>query len=251
MTGPGIPTTGPYSHVPKVLGQVDDDQEIVNTLEGYLHEAKENRKSGENPRDEQWRKNLDQYWNRHDFSQKADWQAKETMPEVPAFVDRFAAAMKEALIASPEGFYTVNDPADKEHDLSDAIKRMTDVWLTTVGRNQNGAIIGFPAMFEEQMKLAALTDRLAQDGIVEFGVLETRFPNEVQHQVGVPRLDSLRDTAHDGAAALLRLHDLSGRGPALGGKLAHAALINPCGLGKLALDRVPDLYSARVEVAKL
>lgn len=132
------------------------NEEIAKVLIGYKAEADEARKSGLNPRDDQWTKNLDLYWNRFDFSEKLGWQAKEVMPEVPEFVDRFAAAMKEALIVSPNGFYSVEDPADKDHDLTPAIKRMMDVWLSTCGRNQNGHLLGFPAVFEEQMKLGAL-----------------------------------------------------------------------------------------------
>lgn len=129
---------------------------IVQVLNGYLSEARANRSSGMNPRDAKWKQNLDLYWNRYDFRGKAAWQAKEVMPEVPAFVDRFAAALKEALIASPEGFYTIKDPYDQEGDITGALKRMTDVWLSTSGRNQTGTLLSFPAVFEEQMKLGSI-----------------------------------------------------------------------------------------------
>ncbi len=134
----------------------DNSQKIVPILEGYLQEAQDARRGGLNPRDDKWEENLHLYWNRHDFSRKAAWQAKETMPEVPTFVDRFAAALKEALVASPTGFYTITDPADREGDLTLAIKRMTDVWLSTCGRNQTGTCLSFPAVFEEQAKMGAL-----------------------------------------------------------------------------------------------
>lgn len=133
-----------------------DKVELLTTLQSYLAEAKEARRAGFNPRDDKWSKNLDLYWNRYDWSKKADWQAKETMPEVPTFVDRFAAALKEALIATPEGFYTVTDPADREGDMAQGIKNMTDVWLSTSGRNQVGQFLPFSAVFEEQMKMGAL-----------------------------------------------------------------------------------------------
>lgn len=132
------------------------DDEIVQVLEGYRMEAEDARKTGLNPRDEQWAKNLDLYWNRFDFSQKAKWQAKEVLPEVPTFVDRFAAALKEALTSDPKGFYTVTDESDREGDLAQAIKRMTDVWLARSGRNQMGHVMDFSGVFEEQMKLGAL-----------------------------------------------------------------------------------------------
>lgn len=138
------------------LSKEADDLTIVNALESYRLEAENNRKSGLNPRDDKWKENLDLYWNRYDWSNKASWQAKEVMPEVPSYVDRFAAALKEALMANPMGFYSVNDPADKESDIAQAIKRMTDIWLTRVGRNQMGQVLDFSSVFEEQMKLGAL-----------------------------------------------------------------------------------------------
>lgn len=133
-----------------------DDAELVRILEGYRTEAEDARRGGLNPRDDKWRENLNLYWNRYDFSEKAQWQAKEALPEVPAFVDRFAAALKEALIANPGGFYNVMDPADEDQDLGWAIKRMTDMWLSRSGRNANGMPLGFEAVFDEQVKLGAL-----------------------------------------------------------------------------------------------
>lgn len=145
-----------FSGDPAIVGTPDDKLEIIATLQDYMREADENRKSGLNPRDDKWRQNLDLYWNRFDFSNKLNWQAQETMPEVPGFVDRFAAALKEALIQTPAGFYTVSDPSDKDNDLASAIKRVLDVWLTTAGRNQTGQLLPYSAVFEEQMKLGAL-----------------------------------------------------------------------------------------------
>lgn len=130
--------------------------EIVPILQGYKSEAEEARKGGLNPRDQKWEENLELYWNRYDHSGKAQWQAAENLPEIPAFVDRFAAALKEALVSGPSGFYTVHDPADAEGDVTGAIKRMTDVWLSTCGRNQTGTCLGFPSVFEEQVKLGAI-----------------------------------------------------------------------------------------------
>jgi len=146
---------------PSLVGQIasatPEDQQIVAALEGYRAEAEQARKGGPNSRDEKWAENLDLYWGRYNFADKAAWQSKEVMPEVSSFVDRFAAALKEALVATgSEGFYSVNDPTDKERDLAKAVKRVTDVWLSICGRNQNGQILSFPAVFEEQMKLGAI-----------------------------------------------------------------------------------------------
>ena len=148
----------PNDHDPRIAGDrgIDRTAEIVATLQDYWREADNNRKGGMNPRDSKWQENLDLYWNRYDFSSKQKWQAMESMPEVPNFVDRFAAALKEALIQTPDGFYTIDDPADEEGDLGEAIKRVTDVWLTTAGRNQTGQLLPFSAVFEEQMKMGAI-----------------------------------------------------------------------------------------------
>jgi hypothetical protein len=139
-------------------GHIEEDTkpEIISALNDYMREADENRKSGLNPRDDKWRQNLDLYWNRWDYSNKMEWQAQESMPEVPGFVDRFSAALKEALIQTPEGFYAVTDPSDVENDMAQAIKRVTDVWLSTAGRNQVGQTMHYSAVFEDQMKLGAL-----------------------------------------------------------------------------------------------
>jgi hypothetical protein len=142
------------------MSTTHDKQEILNTLNGYFQEADANRKTGLNPRDEKWRQNLDMYWNRYDWSEKAAWQAKETMPEVPNYVDRFAAALKEALVSVPEGFYTVvdpNDPNSNNGDLTQPVKTLLDGWLSTSGRSQLGHTFGFDGVFEEQCKMGAMT----------------------------------------------------------------------------------------------
>lgn len=133
-----------------------DKNSVVNILTSYYSEADLNRKGGMNPRDDKWNENLDLYWGRYDFSDKADWQSKEVMPEVPSFVDRFAASMKEAMVAVPENFYTVIDPTDSEGDFTPKLKDMLDVWLSKCGKSPNGVQLGFPAVFEEQCKLGAI-----------------------------------------------------------------------------------------------
>lgn len=141
---------------PAVHEQRPDREEIASILTGYLREAEEARKGGMNPRDDKWSEILDLYWNRYDFGEKADWQAKEITPQVPTFVDRFAAALKEAFGVAAAGMYTVLDPSDTQHALTEPIKRMTDAWLSTAGRNASGQPLGFEAVFEDQMKMAAL-----------------------------------------------------------------------------------------------
>ena len=144
--------------VKELFGGPDEveDSQIVEILNSYRLEAVQNRQGGPSSRDEKWEENLNLYWNRFDFSKKADWQSKEVLPEVPGFVDRFAAALKEAIVSVPEGFYTVVDPTDKDGDLAQVIKRIEDAWLSVCGENQNGHPLSFPAVFEEQVKLGAM-----------------------------------------------------------------------------------------------
>lgn len=143
-----------YSGNKLLVTPTSDESELLRILQGYMREADEARKSGMNPRDAKWQQNVDLYWNRYDFSKKAAWQAKEVMPEVPMYVDRFAAAMKDALDSGP--FYTVKNPFDPEDDMQEAIQRVMDIWLSMVGRNQVGTPLNYSSVFEEQMKLGAL-----------------------------------------------------------------------------------------------
>ena len=82
---------------------------------------------------------------------------KEIVPAVLAFVYLFAAAMKEARVANYDHFYTVVDPKDENGAMAATVKRVTDMWLSTCGRNQNGQPLPFPAVFEEQIKMGAIT----------------------------------------------------------------------------------------------
>lgn len=130
---------------------------LITILEAYRIEAWAARVSGRNPRDFKWRENLDLYWNRFDFSKKARWQSTAILPEVPQFVDRFAAAMTDALSGSDNGeFFTMEDPADAEEDITNACKKLLKVWLSEVGQTPNGHPISFLGMFPEFMKLGAL-----------------------------------------------------------------------------------------------
>ena len=131
------------------------DMEIVQILEGYRTEAEYARLSGPNSRDQTWLMNLDLYWNRFDFSKKAPWQAREIMPELPQYVDRFAAAMREALVSS-ERFFTVQAANDDEGDLASAIRKIMVAQLRRVARSPSGHPVDFLSVFEEIMKFGAL-----------------------------------------------------------------------------------------------
>lgn len=131
------------------------DEEIVQILEGYRTEAEYARLAGPNSRDMTWLQNLDLYWNRYDFSKKAPWQAREVMPELPMYVDRFAAAMRTALVSS-ERFFTVQVTGDEERDMADVIRKFMVVQLRRIGRSPSNHPVDFLAVFEEIMKFGAL-----------------------------------------------------------------------------------------------
>lgn len=134
----------------------NDQHSIATLIHSLLNEAELARKSGHSPRDDTWSANFELYWRKHDFSEKASWQAKHVMPEAPGFVDRWAAALREALTSGPR-FYKISDPGDPDGDLTQHYYRLIDYLLDNCGRSPDGSTIDFGAVFEEQMKLAALS----------------------------------------------------------------------------------------------
>lgn len=132
-----------------------DDQEIVNILAAYATEAEQARESGPSPRDDTWRANWDRYWGRYDHSKKADWQSKHVMPEAPQFVDRWAAAMREALDAGGEWF-TAEDETGTRTELVPHINKLMRILLSRCARTPDGHRADFSSVFEDQMKLGAL-----------------------------------------------------------------------------------------------
>lgn len=150
-----IPTEVKPDYESEVVAAGVDPQKIVGILESYRNEAEYARYSGPNSRDQTWLQNLDLYWNRFDFSKKAAWQAREVMPELPQYVDRFAAAMRTALISS-ERFFTVTAAGDEEGDLAAVIRKVMITQLRRVGRSPTGHPVDFLNTFEEIMKFGAL-----------------------------------------------------------------------------------------------
>lgn len=156
-----IKTSGPSeivniaaSDVGGPLPELSDD-EIVQIVETYRYEAEYARYAGPNSRDLTWLQNLDLYWNRFDFSKKAPWQAREVMPEVPMYVDRFAANLREALMDS-ERFFSVKAAGDENGDIAKAIQKMMGVVLHRTGRTPQGHETDFLAAFEEIAKFGAM-----------------------------------------------------------------------------------------------
>lgn len=129
--------------------------QLVNILETYKTQAKNARQTGPNPRDEIWRFNWDLYWNRLDFSKKAPWQSKTVMPEAAQGVDRWSAAMREALVQATD-WYTPIVPGDIGKDMEPMIRKLMDYLLSQCGRTPEGHTTDFSAVFEEQMKLGCI-----------------------------------------------------------------------------------------------
>lgn len=142
---------GPGQPVPEPT-----EGDILAALEGFRTEAEYARLAGPNSRDMTWLMNLDLYWNRFDFSNKANWQAREILPEFPLAVDRFAASLRMAVASSPKPF-SVAVANDEEGDIAQIIeKSMAEVILPRIGRNSTGQRCNFGVMFEEAMKYGAL-----------------------------------------------------------------------------------------------
>lgn len=133
-----------------------DPETIVRVLDSYRVEAEQARSSGFNPRDEIWEANWDRYWCRYDMSDKASWQATTVLPEVPQYVDRFASAMREALDANPEWF-TAEDQGDSAGVLVPMVNKTMRAILSRCTYTPDGHVTDFSALFEEQMKLGAIS----------------------------------------------------------------------------------------------
>ena len=129
-----------------------NDEELVTLLTSYREEAESARKTGWGGRDEIWEDNTDLYFNRFDFSKKASWQSKQPMPEASLYIDRWAAALRSALIV-PGVWYSVETPIP---ELEPAFRKFLGYWLERCGTSPTGYPTGFDRIFEDQAKLAAL-----------------------------------------------------------------------------------------------
>lgn len=132
-------------------------EDIIKILESYRVEAEQARDGGPNARTDVWKSNWDRYWGRYDFSKKASWQSQHVLPEVPQYVDRWAAAMREALDAGGDWF-TAEDEGGTgiSEPLIPHINRVMKVLLGRCSRTPDGHYASFSSLFEEQMKLGAI-----------------------------------------------------------------------------------------------
>src|SRR6185312_5522949 len=124
-SSPNLPVPNPERASPKIdLEKFNmTSHDVLLVLKGYLSEAQFRRQSGPFNRETTWWAHVDLYWNRFDFSKKASWQSRQVMPEVPQFVDRFAASMREAL-TSTDDFFVVTVPNDDNLDMGNAIRKL-------------------------------------------------------------------------------------------------------------------------------
>lgn len=136
-----------------------DTQRLIKILQGYKQEAENDRKGGDSTRDAIWDENVKLYWGKFAdlgyFKNKEPWQSKEVMPEIPMFVDRWAASMREA-INKPGDFFAVNMPDDPNGQFEPAIKKFIVYLLSKCGRNQSGHPVDFSTVFEQILKMMAM-----------------------------------------------------------------------------------------------
>lgn len=148
------PSIDPAQQDPQATREATKD-EILQVLLSYKREAEEARRGGPAGRDEVWEDNWNLYWSHMDYSDKADWQNTDVMPEAPQFVDRWAAAMREAL-NQPGEWYSIQDPGDPDNDLRPHIKRFMEWLIGRAGTTPDGHPTDFNAIFEDLMKLGAI-----------------------------------------------------------------------------------------------
>ena len=141
--------------LPPVLPTKQDEDVILDVLNGYKMEAKQGREEGPNPRDRLWRVNWDRYWGRYDHSGKAEWQSTHVMPETSQYVDRYSAALREALTQGGRWYSAVNENGESD-PISDHIAKFMDLLLGRCSRTITGHPTDFASFFEDQMKLGAL-----------------------------------------------------------------------------------------------
>lgn len=142
---------------PLQLVQAPSPEDIVKVLDAFRVEGQNARDSGDNPRTPIWAANLNRYWGRYDMTKKASWQSQLVLPAVPQYVDRWSAAMREALEAQDK-FFTVEDEArtGRIEPLIPHIERVMQVLLSRCSRTPDGHLASFSSLFEEQMKLGAM-----------------------------------------------------------------------------------------------
>lgn len=135
------------------------DEDILRLFGAYRKAGEEARKGAWGSRDNTWQQNVDIYFCRYDFSKKADWQSKQAMPEGASYIDRWAAAVRAALLV-PGSWYTIGTPTTNTGQslaaLEPAFRKFLSFYLDRCATSPLGQPLGFSATFEDQVKMAAL-----------------------------------------------------------------------------------------------
>lgn len=134
-----------------------EDAELLQILWGYLDQAEEARETGLSARETEWKHNWDAYWTRYDSSDKEEWQADESLPDVQNAVDRFAASLRAALVQGGEWYDVKGDPGGEDSKLRSHVRRFMDALLARAGKDvTTGHPIGFDTLFGDAMKAGCL-----------------------------------------------------------------------------------------------
>lgn len=124
---------------------------LLDLSRGYFNEADSHRRSGTEPRDDTWDANWDAYWSRYDWSDKAEWQAREMLPEVQNFVERFAASLRQALLQNPDWF-EIDDPTGRNEMIAEQAEKLVRFFLDRASTNVTGQPVGFSHVFAQMVK---------------------------------------------------------------------------------------------------
>ena len=192
---------------PKRLGKLST-QDLFQILQGYLEEGREGRSGGTEDRDTIWRRNVDAYWSRYDFSDKAPWQAREVLPQVHNSTQRFGSVMRTMLKSAGE-FWTAKDVGDPEGLLTPTIRKVVNFYLDRSGRNSSGHMVGFDHTFGQLMIGGALKANCAAvtwDHKNRNVRIESVDPSEIYLDPTGRRLYRIRETKRD----LHKLQQLKG-----------------------------------------
>lgn len=156
LASPPAPESAPV--VPLGPPTVDigmDEAELVQLCRQFKEEARSAREGGSEPRDKVWSDNLDLYMGRMDFSHKADWQHQEVMRDATKLVDRFAAAIKRALL-QPGKFYKTKDLTPGLEPIYASIERLLDAQLERCSTTISGAETRFAHGVSKVLKTGAV-----------------------------------------------------------------------------------------------
>ena len=146
-----------------------DKDELLQMLMNYLVTARDARQSGRSDRETEWRQNYDAAWTFQDTSEKEEWQATESIPEVQNSVDRLTASLRSALVQGGQ-WYSIEDPGGESGLLESHIRKYMDILLDRCGRDTTeGHVIGFEHIFGDIVKSGALTMAAAQVSVDEDG----------------------------------------------------------------------------------